>query len=197
MRLGFTLLELLVVISIVGILLAFTIPAIDPVRKGYAITNAADQLTGQLDLARQLAISENQRVEVRLYRTATNPSDGYNYSQLYRVDNNTPLGKGLLLPNNVEVLDDDTYSSLISLKNPLGGIQPKVGPYTNSNFKAIMFRPDGSTHLSPDGPLATDPWWTITVVLTSSRPSPGGPLPDNFATIALDPVTGRQTIYRP
>ncbi len=37
-------------------------------RSGNAVTQAAADLSGKLDLARQIAMSENERVELRIFK---------------------------------------------------------------------------------------------------------------------------------
>jgi len=67
---AFTLLEMLVVISILGILAALTVPAIKNATKSSAAISASQQLLGGVARARQLAIS--QRTTVYLVFIPTN-----------------------------------------------------------------------------------------------------------------------------
>ena len=65
---GFTLIEVLVVLSIIAVIVAFTIPAMAPALKGSKLRQAADQLEALLAGAHQRAITENRPVEVRFFR---------------------------------------------------------------------------------------------------------------------------------
>lgn len=197
-RRGFTLMELLVVMVIIAILGYAVVGSFRHVGQGNKISQAASQVSSFLDLGRQIAMSENQRIELRFFQVSdvTNNLTAYTHLQLYRVDLNQPLDRIANLPVGIEITAEPLFSSLLSNGNPLGGTQPKVGAYTNAPYKSVMFRADGSTHLSPDGPSPTDPLWTLTVI-ESNKPASPTALPDNFATIALDPVTGRPTTYRP
>lgn len=71
-RRGFTLLELLVVLAIIGLLAALTLPKIGSVRKNNALVAAGRQLVDDLALARARAISE--RTTVHMIFVPTNVS---------------------------------------------------------------------------------------------------------------------------
>ncbi len=72
-RRAFTLLELLVVMGIIGLLAALTIPKLKSVRQGNALVAAGRQLVDDLALARAKAISE--RTVVHVIFVPTNVSD--------------------------------------------------------------------------------------------------------------------------
>lgn len=67
---GFSLIELMVVIFIIGIIAAFVVPAMPTLLRGSQITQGSQILADQLSLARQYALSKNHPVEVRLIRYA-------------------------------------------------------------------------------------------------------------------------------
>ena len=64
---GFTLLEMLTVIAIVGILVALAAPTIKNFRKGDASISATKQLLDDVHRARQLAISQRSTVYMGSY----------------------------------------------------------------------------------------------------------------------------------
>src|SRR5687767_15126302 len=65
---GFSLVELLVVIGIMVLLGAATIPAFTDMMRSSRLTAASRQLMDELGYARQTALSKNVPVEVRIYK---------------------------------------------------------------------------------------------------------------------------------
>lgn len=75
-RTGFTLLELLVVIGLMGLMMAFAIPAFVSMNRGGALRSATFQLHSNLSLARQAAITTRQDVSVLFPDSDLNLNDG-------------------------------------------------------------------------------------------------------------------------
>lgn len=67
---GFSLIELMVVMLIIGIIAAFVVPATSNILKGSQMTQGSQILYDQISLARQYALSKNHPVEVRFIRYA-------------------------------------------------------------------------------------------------------------------------------
>ena len=92
---AFSLIELIIVISVIVIIAAFTLPAMNTVLKGSQLSQGAGLIIGQLNIARQQAIARNKPVEVRFYRFAdpevpgedvTTPATGkFRAMQLFQV----------------------------------------------------------------------------------------------------------------
>ena len=77
---GYTVAEMLVVVVIIGLAAAVTVPNIGAFLKAYRIRTASDQLVGHLRAARQIAVT--QRVPVTF---TINPSPTNTYSVSYTI----------------------------------------------------------------------------------------------------------------
>lgn len=206
---AFTLIELLVVIGIILILMAFTVPAANRVVRGSALTQGAQMLRDQLSLARQVALTKNNPVEVRLYKFADPDAPGereeggeFRALQTFEIlASGTAIAQSKVqeLPTSIII---DSGSTLSTLAGPTRDKQwvapadpkdpkvkiPRVG--TDYECRAFRFTSDGSTDLTP-----TDGWF-----LTLHNFTDGDDLstpPANFVTLQVDPVNGDIREFRP
>lgn len=215
---AFSLIELIVVISIIILIAGFTVPAATTILKGSQLTQASGTLVGQISLARQQALTKNRAIEVRFYRFAdpetpgedvSNPATGkFRAIQIFEVLENgvaVPLDKPQMLPNNVvfAYTEGDT-AGLSSIIDQATAGQPKK-PGTNDKaaprlprgidykyeYVSFRFLQDGSTNLTP-----TDTWYVTLVGLNDRLPKPDEP-PPNFFTVQVDPVSGSTRTFRP
>lgn len=63
---GFSAIELLVVIGVIGVLVALAAPSFTNVTDAYRLTTSADTLAAELQMARLLSISRNAQYQVTL-----------------------------------------------------------------------------------------------------------------------------------
>ncbi len=212
---AFTLVELLVVMAIILVLMALATPSLTSVLKANAITQGSQDLIAQLNLARQVALTQNHPVEVRLYQYADPNFAG-------EVSGQAATGKFRALQtfiisetgsaaamNKVEhfpltfIIDSGlTLSSLIALSatgatsGPVLTKSPQSYsiPIADKAFNSVAFRfnPDGSTTL---GPPPNGGWF-----LTGHQLQYGdnqSKAPPNFSTLQIDPSNGALREFRP
>ena len=119
---GFTLLELLVVLAIMAMLTAMSVPAISGYIKGARLKGGAREIASALRQARTLAITQRARRAVILYHTdnavSVYENDGLQYRylpdtiDLYRVDGGSPDTDGtetVTFKPNGTTTDNDTF----------------------------------------------------------------------------------------
>ncbi len=113
-RSAFSLVELLVVITVIGIIGAFAVPAVRSMLKGSGLSNGANMLMDEVALARQHALTKSRIVEFRIYRfadpeapgeTLATPSTGqFRGFQFFEVSDSgaiMPVGKFKRLPDGI------------------------------------------------------------------------------------------------
>lgn len=215
---AFSLIELLVVCSIIAIIIGFTIPAATTLIKGSQLTQGSQLLSDQIALARQLALSKNRSVEVRFYKFGDIESPGeekdkpetgkYRAFQCFEVLESgamVPLNKIQRLPITVILNESPKLSTLIGRTDASGkAVEPRTPDATAPElprevkkeylYVAFRFLPDGSTDLSPTGN------WFVTLHSINdpqaNNPEADKP-PANFFTLQIDPVSGSTKSYRP
>lgn len=184
---GFSLLELLIVIGIMGLLAAVAIPAISGTQGAMQLTKAASLVQDHLQLARQLAITRNKPVLLNLcFGEDEMGSSSLNTLVLTCYDKDGRpeiIERPIQFPLGLSVSENPTWSSIIN--TPVVRVILPSGKEVNG--RAIRFEPSGSTSLAASGK------WHLTVYSHQKTPSPEA----NFVTLSIDPVTGRVFAYQP
>ena len=184
---GFSLVELLTVVAIIALLVTLTIPAFQSITMGSSLSRGGQVVADQLVLARQLAVSRNSQVQVRLVRLTNEPA-GYRAIQLAGQEMNStnivPLTRVTLLPEGIS-LAPNLSPLLTNAATVTNGTIPGRGTFSGFRFKSA-----GGTDLPFD---TTNAYLTVVY----SRDSGATALPTNYCIIQIDPVTGRTKTYRP
>jgi len=200
-RAGFTLLELMIVITIIVFLACLAMPSMSRILKGSQVTIGSEILSTQFAFARQTALTKNRIVEVRFYQYVDPSIPGspssFRAVQAFQYDeaNQTamPLAKMQRLPGSLIMDARATYSTLLAdvarLKTWTPSSDPQVVLPGVSSYTAycVRFRPDGTTDL-----VKTANWF-ITVREETDTGSPA----KNYVTLQIDPVNGSLKTYRP
>jgi uncharacterized protein (TIGR02596 family) len=203
---GFTLVELLVVIAVVGMIVALAVPSIEPMMKGSKLTTAADDLRFRLSGYRQQAVTENQPIEIRFLKFVDTSVPGgreayraYVAGRLRQKQTTTgsgefvfdPIGNVVRLPDGVVISSLPEFSSIVHDEKLRHGIHDlPVGDQMTSQFASFTFRPDGST----DSPKRAGDLWFVTLV-NERDDTAGNTAPDNFISLAVDAYNGSIRVY--
>jgi uncharacterized protein (TIGR02596 family) len=192
-RNGFTLLELILVVTVTGVLVVVSFAGYTQMVQSAALTSAADVLRDAFTEARQDAMTQNMTVEVRIYALPSGDGMTSNYValQLHGVksDGTTPaLGAPLFLGSSV-VIDATLAHSTLIAANTLAATPDASDSRLNGQTRVFHFMPDGSTDLD-----AASQWFLTVRAATQSDPTR---FPTNWACVKVDPATGRATIFRP
>ena len=184
---GFSLIELLVVVAIIGILIVITLPAISSVMQSTDLTRGGQVVADHVNLARQIASAQNSVVELRFIKLPDRA--GYSAIQLWKADTNggmKPARALSTLPQSVTVAPNPPLpgfmSSLPSGTMPVGS--------ASAPYAAIQIRPTGQVT-----PVLSMSNMFLAIVPTAMATN--SQLPPNYFLLQINPLTGVQLIYRP
>ena len=186
---AFSLLELLIVVAIMITLMALATPALTSLLDSGNLARGGQVLADEINLARQLAASQNRVVEVRILKHDTPP--GFGSLQIWGNDAggaSVPLGKVMKLPQSIVISENTTVSAALE-KTPTGTM-PTNSSLSGKSYAYLRIRPSGAV----DPSLAMSNFFFSVV---SARSGSNSALPPNYVTIQINPLTGTPLVYRP
>ncbi len=213
---AFSLIEMMVVLGVVSILLAFAAPNLFSLLSSSTLSGEGSVVQNQLTYAQQTAISKSADVEVRFFKladeSAGRPDAAYRAFQLYQY---TPEGEMVPITSFFRIrspvavheslstlLDTgnqgDRTDSAYGFDSPRQGeaLVPagKGGEKVNTPYVAFRFRPDGSTDLPHRSGEAEDTWY---LTLVQGEGALQNEDPDNFVCLQVNPYNGKINVFRP
>ena len=180
-RAGFSLIELLVVVAILGLMVTLLVPALGSIVSGWNLELGGSQVVDSLSLARQIAMSRGRRV---VWEMDAGTNGLYRIME-FKGGTWQPASRIQTLPENIRPDSSISNSTLFSdAKKDL----PCTNNFSNSTASvtdviSITFRPDGTTLLSPSG--------TNSLRLKHTQAT------NNWFIITVNGVTGKTQVYRP
>ena len=194
-RAAFTLVELLTVVALMVIFLAFAIPAVSSVLSGLRLSRGGQQIADQIILGRQTALTRNRNVEVRFIRLTDPPTPGYRGVQIWMVDEagtvRSPVSRMITLPDSVIINSNSSYSPLVFGSGSTVSGQTNFTPYGSCQYTGFRFRANGQTDI-PTGNGTN----SVNYITLQNATDSGSP-PKNFFTIQINPLTGKVAVLRP
>ena len=197
--------EMLVVISVIGLIAATTAPMLFSTMKANRLSVAGDEIASRISLAQQLAVSGNHEVELRFYHYADpdDPTSKDHYratlvalpapdpsapgaikttvlSELSYLRNGIVIGKNSALS---PTLEESSRADNTDDEKPIPGV--------TANYKSIRFLPDGTCDVTV---VPADAYLTI---VEEHDLKTQGEVPKNFFAVQIDHYTSRITTHRP
>lgn len=202
---AFSLLELLMVITILAVLSALIVPSVSGLSRSYQLNSSGQSLLNNLTQARQAALTRGYPVQVRIYKLPGHFDSASASPSVFRAMQTfvegdpakagsgvtvpvTPLSKPVFFSSPVEILDSATYSSVLSLPYTSAPQESLPGFGKNYGYVSFRFKPDGQADL---------PAGFSSLTMLSKEGSSGSGLPKNFRSFEIDSATGAVREYSP
>ena len=148
---GFTLIELMVTVAVVGILAAVGVPAMTGLIHANRLAAANDNLTAALQLARSEAIRRGASVTVCASTNGTTCANQAAWTRwIVRGRDNAASAAG---PEVIDIMRDETPAGNIALNGPTAGIRFRPSGMVDSAQALTVCMP--STYLSQNQRVVT------------------------------------------
>lgn len=126
---GFTLVELAVTLTVLGLLLAFSVPAFQQINRSYRLKNAVQHAAGEMRMWRERAIASGETQWVHFHSLSNNAN--------WHIHSGTQLVWGGRFPNGVTL-----YTSTASPKfTKEGRVSPDIG--SNAGWVVLQMTQNG------------------------------------------------------
>lgn len=210
---GFTLVEMMVVVAMIALIVAAMAPAVFSTLVSTRLTSAGESLAGQISLARQIAVSGNQSVEVRFYSYEDPESPGskaaYKAIAIMRSStsgggtttgsNMAQLTETFYLPSGIVIGDSADASPILASGSIVAHTDTEriIKRTTTARYKAFQINADGSTNLEKLMGAGFHPNLAYFTMGEERAMESDSSIPKNFFAIQVDPSTSRTSTYRP
>lgn len=224
-RQAFTMIEMLVVVTIIVLLLAFSTPALMRTMQASRLASVGDSLMGAISEAQQIASAQNVPVEIRFFSYPDPEFAGstslFRSYQLFKIvliadtsgaagtlkESLVPVANLVRLPGGIIIASKAELSEALAgegLPDTKDGASPGYSGVSSATYKALRFMTDGSCRtvaLAQNGfaqlNYQTLPKSFFTIAYDSGQDVTLSNLGKNFYTIQVDPFTGKARNYRP
>lgn len=209
---AFTLIEMMVVVAMIALIVAAMAPMVFSTLVSTRLTSAGESLASQISLARQMAVSGNQSVEIRFYQYEDPEYPGtkaaYKAVAIMRASGTgtaygatvkAQLTDTFYLPSGIVVGESSDASPILSSGSiPSQADGERIIKRSDSaRYKAFKINPDGSTNLEQLMGGGFHPNLAYITLGEERALTDSQTIPKNFFAIQIDPTTGRTSSYRP
>ena len=184
---AFTLVELLAVVAIVVLVLGFIVPATTQTLGSFTLTREGQTIADQIILCRQMAMTRNRELELRLVQIpAASGKQGWAVQIWSTSETPEPETRLVRLPDNISL--HSQLSPLLNHLNQGNAVFRPISSTSNLTYRALRFRPNGKPA------EALDEGNYLTLCLRHEEETTR---PTNFFTIQINPITGTIKTWQP
>jgi prepilin-type N-terminal cleavage/methylation domain-containing protein len=203
---GFTIIEILAVLVIMGLVLGLSVPAITGLTKANQLANSARLVSNLCSIARSEAVTKRVKTCLAIVENwPSNTQANHRRMSIWRWDEQLmgwiqiskweELPQGIAFHLNAENLANQYEATLDGHILGEQGTNEFIEDVSGADviFRYAEFTPTGAVNMPGLGDKDLEIW----MVLTQQAFANSGSLPDNYAKITTNVLTGRVKIERP